>query len=137
VAAAIVRFETPPGKQAQVDWGEVGRVQDDTGRLRKLYVFVYVLGHSRHTYAEFTMPTAGRNIHQILMRWRGIDLCFTRVSFKKLRSISFFHINAKMVRANFPHPSSKMVRLGCAFGDDLARWLGDGLTFFRAPPKMV
>jgi len=54
VAAATVRFETPPGKQAQVDWGEVGRLRDDTGRLRKLYVFVYVLGHSRHTYAEFT-----------------------------------------------------------------------------------
>lgn len=53
-AKATLRFETPPGVQAQVDWGEVGRLTDETGRNRKLYVFVYVLGFSRQLYAEFT-----------------------------------------------------------------------------------
>lgn len=53
-ASATVRFETPPGRQAQVDWGEVGRLDDGTGRRRKLYVFVYVLGYSRQMHAVFT-----------------------------------------------------------------------------------
>ena len=37
------RFETLPGQQAQIDWGECGTVMAD-GRHRKLYIFVLVLG---------------------------------------------------------------------------------------------
>lgn len=48
---ATVRFETPPGKQAQVDWGEV-RV-DWQGTKKKLYAFVMTLGYSRMMYVEF------------------------------------------------------------------------------------
>lgn len=40
------RIETPPGAQAQVDWGEFPRVVVD-GRVVKLYAFVMVLSHSR------------------------------------------------------------------------------------------
>jgi transposase len=47
------RFETLPGQQAQIDWGECGMVTVE-GRRRKLYVFVMVLGYSRMTYAHFT-----------------------------------------------------------------------------------
>ncbi len=44
---------TGPGEVAQVDFGYLGRVYDpDTGRERKAYVFVMVLGYSRHLYAE-------------------------------------------------------------------------------------
>jgi transposase len=40
------RVETPPGAQAQVDWGEFGGL--DVGRgPQKLYAFVLVLSHSR------------------------------------------------------------------------------------------
>src|SRR5262249_53436075 len=40
------RVETPPGAQAQVDWGEFADL--DVGRgPRKLYAFVMVLSHSR------------------------------------------------------------------------------------------
>lgn len=49
-----VRFETPPGKQAQVDWGECGSFIDHSGKRRKLYVFVMLLGFSRDIYVEFT-----------------------------------------------------------------------------------
>ncbi len=49
-----VRFETLPGKQAQVDWGHCGRFQDFDGREKKLYVFVMILGYSRDIYIEFT-----------------------------------------------------------------------------------
>lgn len=52
---ATVRFETGPGKQAQVDWGEFGKIWDSTtGRWHKLYVFVFTLGYSRAQYVQFT-----------------------------------------------------------------------------------
>lgn len=50
------RFETAPGKQAQLDWGECGSIQVD-GKPRKLYVFVFVLGFSRMLFARFTTST--------------------------------------------------------------------------------
>ena len=49
---ATVRFETPPGRQAQVDWGEF-RV-DWNGKKKRLYAFVMVLGFSRSMFVEFT-----------------------------------------------------------------------------------
>jgi transposase len=56
---AYIRFETLPGLQAQVDFGEFAVVYPD-GQERKLYCFVMVLGYSRHKYVEFvdrcTMP---------------------------------------------------------------------------------
>jgi len=47
------RFETLPGHQAQIDWGECGTIELG-GERRKLYVFVLVLGYSRMMYAHFT-----------------------------------------------------------------------------------
>ncbi len=49
-----VRFETPPGKQAQADWAYCGRFADGQGRLVPVYAFVMVLSFSRMLYAEFT-----------------------------------------------------------------------------------
>lgn len=52
---ATVRFETPPGEQAQVDWAEVGSFMDECGRRRKVYAFVMLLCLSRMPYVEFTL----------------------------------------------------------------------------------
>lgn len=49
-----VRFETPPGKQAQADWGYCGRFPDPHAHIVPVYVFVMVLGFSRMLYIEFT-----------------------------------------------------------------------------------
>lgn len=54
LAAATVRFETPPGKQAQCDWGHVGKFLDATGKLIDIYVFVIVLSYSRQMFMRFT-----------------------------------------------------------------------------------
>ena len=51
---ATVRFETPPGEQAQVDWADVGYYLDERGERRKVYAFVMVLSYSRTLYVEFT-----------------------------------------------------------------------------------
>lgn len=49
-----VRFETPPGEQAQCDWAEVGRYPQPDGSLVRVYAFVMILGYSRYLYVEFT-----------------------------------------------------------------------------------
>jgi transposase len=48
-----IPVETRPGEVAQVDFGEIGRLWDPvTGRLRRAWVFVMVLGHSRRMVAR-------------------------------------------------------------------------------------
>jgi transposase len=43
---AVRRFETPPGKQGQVDWGHLGTLEV-AGQERKLWGFAFTLGYSR------------------------------------------------------------------------------------------
>lgn len=50
---AVMMFETAPGQQAQVDWGEFGKIEVD-GERRGLYGFHMILGYSRMRYVEFT-----------------------------------------------------------------------------------
>jgi len=56
---AYIRFETLPGRQAQVDFGDF-QVAEPDGRTTTVYCFVMLLGYSRHMYVEFvshcTMP---------------------------------------------------------------------------------
>lgn len=51
-AVAYMRFETEPGYQAQVDFGEF-QIQHADGRIEKLYLFAMILGYSRKIYAQF------------------------------------------------------------------------------------
>ena len=49
-----VRVETPPGEEAQVDFGYAGQMVDpETGELRRTWAFVMTLSWSRHQYVEF------------------------------------------------------------------------------------
>jgi transposase len=48
---AYIRFETEPGLQAQVDFGEF-QVEMPDGAVKKLYLFMMVLGYSRMIYGE-------------------------------------------------------------------------------------
>jgi transposase len=53
---ATERYETGPGKQGQVDWGEFGKLWvPDEERGRTVYGFVFTLGHSRAQYLEFVL----------------------------------------------------------------------------------
>ena len=58
---AVYRYETDPGKQSQVDFGEFGYIEID-GKRRKLYAFSMNLGYSRMRYAEFTTDISTRNV---------------------------------------------------------------------------
>lgn len=48
---AFVRFETEPGQQAQVDFGEF-QVKQPDGTVQKRYLFSLILGYSRQLYSE-------------------------------------------------------------------------------------
>ncbi len=52
-APAVRRYETLPGKQAQMDWGIIHYI-DENGTLHKAPAFVMILGYSRVKYVEFT-----------------------------------------------------------------------------------
>jgi transposase len=49
----VVRFETPPGRQAQVDWAHLG-THFIAGRPTPIYLFVMILSFSRALHAEVT-----------------------------------------------------------------------------------
>ncbi len=49
---AVLRYETPPGVQSQVDFGHFGYLEED-GVRRHLYGFSMILGYSRCRYVEF------------------------------------------------------------------------------------
>ena len=53
---AVMRYETAPGQQAQVDWSTLGYIAVD-GKQKRLYAFVMTLGYSRMMYVEFTTST--------------------------------------------------------------------------------
>jgi transposase len=48
---AYMRFETDPGYQGQVDFGEF-QVERSDGSVKKLYLFSMILGYSRKIYGE-------------------------------------------------------------------------------------
>ena len=58
---AVIRYETEPGKQAQVDFGEFGHVVID-GKRKKQYAFSYILGYSRFRYVEYTVDISTQSL---------------------------------------------------------------------------
>ena len=58
---AVVRVETSPGNEAQVDFGYAGKLHDpETGRERKAWAFVMTLSWSRYQYVEFVWDQSVR-----------------------------------------------------------------------------
>jgi len=53
VRKAFLAFETEPGRQAQVDFGEFAVLDSEGNKVLTLYLFLMVLGYSRRRYAEF------------------------------------------------------------------------------------
>ena len=60
---AVIRFETEPGYQAQVDW-KILNTQIVDGKLQKLYAFTFVFGYSR---APFVIHTTSMDQATLLM----------------------------------------------------------------------
>jgi transposase len=59
---AKCRFETPPGQEAQVDYGEGAPTLDPhTGKYRKPRLFIMTLGYSRHSY-RVVVPKSSQEV---------------------------------------------------------------------------
>lgn len=65
-APAVRRYETPSGKQAQMDWG-ICQYQDQSGALHKMAVFVMILGYSRTKYIEFVSRCDLRSMERCML----------------------------------------------------------------------
>lgn len=69
-----VRFETPPGKQAQADWAFCGRFEGPEGKNISVYVFVMVLAYSRQLFVHFTRSMRVAELircHQLAFEYFG------------------------------------------------------------------
>lgn len=52
---AYLPFETEPGRQAQVDFGELAILDERGRKVGKVYLFLMVLGYSRKKFAEILL----------------------------------------------------------------------------------
>lgn len=71
----VIPVQTEPGEVAQVDFGFLGRLRDpSTGVSRRAWVFVMVLGHSRHMFAEVVFDqreATWQRLHAAAFAWFG------------------------------------------------------------------
>lgn len=112
------RFETLPGQQAQVDWGECGIVEVN-GVRRRLYVFVLVLGYSRMLFARFTTSTR-----------QPLLLSLLRESFERLGAPKELLVD-NMRQAVDRHALGEEVRFNRAFLDFCEHY---GVLPLASPP---
>jgi transposase len=103
-----VRVETPPGEEAQVDFGYAGRMIDpETGELRKTWVFVMTLSWSRHQYVEFVFD-------QKVETW----LCLHRNAFAFFGAVPerivIDNLKAGIIRACWHEPLAQQSYRECA-----------------------
>lgn len=72
--------DTPPGQEAQIDFGLMGLVHDAQGRARKLYVLVVTLSWSRY---QFVYPSFAQTTQEVCAgldaAWRFFDGVVQRV----------------------------------------------------------
>ena len=125
-AKATVRFETPPGKQAQVDWAEIGKFPDSGNILRKVYAFVMVLGYSRMMYIDFTWSMKLEELLRCHLRafeyfggytreilydnMAQVRLPNGRLNAKMLDFLSFYGISPRTHRPYRPRTKGKVER---------------------------
>jgi len=62
----FIRFESPPGKQMQIDWGHFGHLSYGETK-RKLYALAVIESYSRMSYVEFTHSQRQEALHQGLL----------------------------------------------------------------------
>lgn len=63
---AFIRYESPPGKQMQLDWAYFGVISYNSTK-RKLYAFAITESYSRMLYVEFTHSQKQAVLHQCLL----------------------------------------------------------------------
>jgi transposase len=84
---AVRRFETPPGRQAQADWGHLGSLAV-AGREQQLWGFTITLGYSRRMMAEAAtdqkLGTLLRMHERAFQEWNGVP---EEILYDRMRTI--------------------------------------------------
>lgn len=107
---AVIRFETEPGFQAQVDWKEFGS-QIINGFKTKLYAFVMILGYSRNQFTLFTTSMKQNVVlqaHALAFQYFGgvpKEILYDNMT-------TAFHLNANKEFV----PNKKLLSLACHYG---------------------
>jgi len=97
-AEASARYETPPGKQAQVDWKEDVKLYSKHGELFVINVFSYKLGNSRYCKFEYSEFKTRDDVFRCLIN----SFKFTggvpkEILFDNMRSIADLNGNKRKV----------------------------------------
>jgi len=123
----FIRFESPPGKQIQIDWGHFGTLQYGNTK-RKLYALAMTECYSRLLFVKFMHSQSQSSLHQALLNgfefFGGtseelvVDNMLTAVSERVGRIIRFnekfldflryFHITPYACNVNAPHEKGKI-----------------------------
>lgn len=94
----VVRIETEPGAQAQVDFGGAGKMIDPkTGKARASYCFVMTLSNSRHQYVEFVFD-------QKMQTWIGCHRRAFEFFSGAPRELVIDNLKAAVVKASLVDP---------------------------------
>jgi transposase len=90
-----IPVETEPGEVLQVDFGYVGKLYDPVeGRLRKAWVFVAVLGYSRHMWADVVFD-------QKVTTWLDLHVRAFRELGGVVKTVVPDNLKAAVIRAAF------------------------------------
>lgn len=103
-----VRVETAPAEEAQVDFGEVARLQDpQTGALRKVYAFVMTLCWSRHQYVEFVTDQKSET-------WLGLHVRAFAFFGGVVQRVTCDNLKSAILRAAWDDPQANHDYAECA-----------------------
>ncbi len=94
---AYQRYETGPGLQARVDWGECSEPIIHFGVKRKVYVFSMTLGYSRTQYIDFALDMTASTLmrcHLNAFRYFG-GVPFT-IIYDNMKTVVIEHIEDKV-----------------------------------------
>ena len=120
VQRVVDRFETEPGRQAQVDWASCGTILHQ-GRQRRLSLLVVVLGYSRTIWARF-----------VVSEQRPVLMTLLEQAFRELggvpRELLFDNLKQVVATVRSADQEAKLQRTFAAFAD---HW---GFEALACPP---
>lgn len=95
-----VRYETLPGKQAQVDWKEDMTLVSRNGEIFNFNVFSFKLGNSRYVYYEYRKEKTREDVFECLINaFRFIGGVPEEILFDNMASV--IDVNTGKVNAKF------------------------------------
>jgi transposase len=120
ITRLVDRFETEPGRQAQVDWKSCGTIMHN-GRRRRLSLLVVVFGYSRFIWARCVLTERRPVLMELL------EQCFREVGGVP-KELLFDNLKQVVVR---PRSKDAPAQIQTSFGEFADHW---GFDTVASPP---